>query len=109
MGAVTGTVGSLALLEAVSSALGQALLTPRGGSIPLPVLSWNSERKRVMRSEGMAKEMPKRDLERVDANDLTVLGRRSERAVTLGAKWPLPTPSGRAACPWDLAPRWGPP
>lgn len=37
---------------------GTASLTPRGGSVPLPVLSWNSERKRVMRSEGMAKEMP---------------------------------------------------
>ena len=37
---------------------GAASLTPRGGSVPLPVLSWNSERKRVMRSEGMAKEMP---------------------------------------------------
>lgn len=37
---------------------GTVSLTPRGGSVPLPVLSWNSERKRVMRSEGMAKEMP---------------------------------------------------
>lgn len=31
---------------------------PRGSAAPLTCLSWNSVRKRVMRSEGMAKEMP---------------------------------------------------
>lgn len=33
-------------------------LLPARGLLPLPCLSWNSVRKRAMRSEGMAKEMP---------------------------------------------------
>jgi hypothetical protein len=34
------------------------LPAPRESSLPFTCLFWNSERKRVMRSEGMAKEMP---------------------------------------------------
>lgn len=32
--------------------------SPQGSAVPLTCLSWNSARKRVMRSEGMAKEIP---------------------------------------------------
>lgn len=35
-----------------------ALPAPLESSLPFTCLFWNSERKRVMRSDGMAKEMP---------------------------------------------------
>lgn len=52
---------------------------PLESSLPFTCLFWNSERKRVMRSEGMAKEMP---------------------AATLSVLMPMTSPSWakRAAC-----------
>lgn len=78
--------------------------SPQGSAVPLTCLSWNSARKRVMRSEGMAKEIP--------AATLSVLmpmtspswagpsedGHPGARVPSTASAPPLPGPTGHH-CP----------
>lgn len=64
---------------------------PALGALPLTCLSWNSVRKRAMRSEGMAKEMPAATLSVLMPMTSPSWVWGEQRAITLGPKKLLPS------------------
>lgn len=92
------TVGSPGPAGGCELSPGTASLTPRGGSVPLLVLSWNSERKRVMRSEGMAKEMPAATLSVLMPITSPSWGGDQSGQSLREPKWPLPSAAEQCVC-----------